>query len=198
MLEAVSRRAFLAMAGGLLLGAAGSRRAQQGQPEPLAGQGERGNLRDPAAAGTPRTPATARDNDEFIKAVEHRLRCTCGCNLDVYTCRTTDFSCRTSPSMHRDVLALQDQGLNAQGIVDAFVARYGEEVLMAPKPEGFNLAGYLVPGAVILIAGAALGVFIRRGRGAEGPRVVPPSSTEIAATPEESERLHRELAESER
>ena len=39
-------------------------------------------------------------------ALEHRLHCQCGCRLDIYTCRTTDFTCPVSPSMHRDVVSL--------------------------------------------------------------------------------------------
>ena len=38
--------------------------------------------------------------------LEHHIRCQCGCTLDVFTCRTTDFSCQVSPAMHRDVMAL--------------------------------------------------------------------------------------------
>src|SRR5689334_4172708 len=47
-------------------------------------------------------------------ALEHRIRCQCGCTLDVYTCRTTDFSCQVSPSMHRDVMSLVSGGYSAQ------------------------------------------------------------------------------------
>jgi cytochrome c-type biogenesis protein CcmH len=55
-------------------------------------------------------------------ALEHRIHCQCGgCTLDVYTCRTTDFTCQISPAMHRDVLALVDGGNGAQEINDAFV-----------------------------------------------------------------------------
>ena len=47
--------------------------------------------------------------------------------------------------MHREVLALREHGLkSAQEVLDAFVAEYGEKALMAPKPEGFNLWGYLL------------------------------------------------------
>jgi len=35
---------------------------------------------------------------------------------------------------------------------------------MAPKPEGFNLAGYLVPGITILAVGAAITAVILRRR----------------------------------
>jgi hypothetical protein len=70
---------------------------------------------------------------------------------------------------------------------------------MAPKPEGFNLWGYLLPGSAILVAGGALVAFISRRKVAvaeaavayPGPR---PASTGTA-TPEEVERLRRALAE---
>ena len=195
-MSAVSRRSFLA---GLSVGLGGlaiPRAQAQQQPQ---GQGDVGALRDPAAAGPPKAPATERDNEPFIQSVEHRIRCTCGCNLDVYTCRTTDFTCSTSPRMHREVLALQDQGKNADQIVAAFVAQYGEQVLMAPKPEGFNLAGYLVPGTLLLMGGALLTVLLRRRmRVAAAERVPTPASSMSDATPEELARLNRELADLER
>ena len=82
-------------------------------------------------------------------ALEHRIRCQCGCTLDVYTCRTTDFSCQVSPSMHRDVMGLVSGGYSAQEIIEAFVGVYGERVLMAPSTSGFNLLGWVAPFAAL-------------------------------------------------
>jgi len=87
--------------------------------------------------------------------LEHQLHCQCGCNLDVYTCRTTDFSCSVSPAMHADVMGLVGGGHTAQEILAAFKAVYGEKVLMAPNKSGFNLVGYTVP-FVALAAGAVI------------------------------------------
>jgi len=177
-------------------------RSAGGQQQPLAGQGEAGELRDPAAAGRPRDRATERDNDEFIKQVEHRLQCTCGCTLDIYTCRTTDFTCTFSPALHKEVLALHDEGKNGDEIVAAFVAKYGEKVLMAPKPEGFNIAGYIVPGIAILLVGSVMAaVMVRRSRlMAATASPAPPGgpaggATVPGASAGEMERLRRELRE---
>ena len=60
-----------------------------------------------AAKGAPLMDQAKRDE------LEHHLHCQCGCNLDVYTCRTTDFSCEVSPAMHRDVMALVAGGYSA-------------------------------------------------------------------------------------
>lgn len=120
-----------------------------------------GQLWDPSRAGRPITPRGERDNTEEIKAIERRLRCTCGCNLDVYTCRTTDFTCGVSPEMHRQVLGMWDSGQTAEEIIAAFVAEHGEAVLMAPPKEGFNLVGYAMPFAAMTAGLAVLLLFLR-------------------------------------
>ena len=201
----LSRRRLLLAAAGTLCSALGFSSVLRAQgEEPLAGQGTTGSLRDPTVLGRPRVPTHPLDNSEAIKQIEQRLHCTCGCNLDVYTCRTTDFSCTYSPELHREVLALYDNGKSAQQILDAFVAKYGEKVLMAPEPGGFNLLGYLLPGIAITLGAATLALVIgRRERrrslavvaaapAAMGPGVAPAA---VQATPEELERLRRALEE---
>ncbi len=177
---------------------------QQQQQEPLAGSGEVGTLRDPNAAGRPRAPTEIADYDERIKSIEQRLACSCGCTLDIFTCRTTDFTCTYSPQLHRRVVELDRAGKTAQEILDVFVAEYGEKALMAPKPEGFNLWGYLVPGSVILLAGGGLVALISRRRVAVARSdaeavpttdAVPLRREAPGATPEEMERLQKALAE---
>lgn len=199
----VSRRGFLGRLGAAALV------PLQGQ-DPLAGRGDVGTLRDPAAAGRPRAPTEIADYDERIKAIEHRLGCSCGCTLDIFTCRTTDFTCTYSPRLHQEVVAMDRAGKTAQEILDAFVEEYGEKALMAPKPEGFNLWGYLLPGSAILVAGGALVALISRrrvavaeaaGAGPVGPRLSPLGADAegppgpAPASPEEMERLRRALAE---
>lgn len=125
-------------------------------------------------------------------AVEHRIKCQCGCTLDVYTCRTTDFSCQVSPSMHRDVIALAAGGYSAQEILDAFVGVYGEQVLMAPPADGFNLFGWLAPFAALGVGGVVVAVLLRSWR--REPRhtaALPISAAKehADATPEEIARL---------
>jgi cytochrome c-type biogenesis protein CcmH len=174
----------------------------------LAGRGKVGTLRDPTALGRPRQPTLPGENEAEVQAIETRLACNCGCTLDVFTCRTTDFSCTYSPKLHREVLALKAKGLTAQQVLDAFVAEYGEKALMAPKPSGFNLWGYLLPGAVILAAGAGLfAVIARRKAAVAGAAADIDSSTPATrdgaggaapardASAEEMERLRRALSE---
>jgi cytochrome c-type biogenesis protein CcmH len=183
----LSRRAFLGT--GLAIAAQDS----------LAGRGAVGTLRDPTVVGRPRVPTQPGENEAEIQAIETRLACNCGCTLDVFTCRTTDFSCTYSPALHREVLALKRDGLTAQQVIDAFVAKYGEKALMAPKPKGFmNLTGYLLPSALILAAGAGLVAFVSRRKvmmadkgGGMAERTVPG----VKASEEELEGLRQALNE---
>ena len=99
--------------------------------------------------------ATASMTDAQRDELEHQIHCQCGCNLDVYTCRTTDFACSVSPAMHADVMGLVSGGYGAQEILAAFKVVYGEKVLMAPGKSGFNLVGYSMP-FVALGAGAVI------------------------------------------
>ncbi len=121
-------------------------------------------LREPWMTGRQRDTLTALDSDPIIVALERRLRCTCGCTLDIYTCRTTDFTCTFSPALHKEVVAMYQEGKSPEEIIAFFVAREGEAILMAPPPEGFNLAGYVVPGLVMLSGSLALLAWLSRRR----------------------------------
>jgi len=153
-----------------------------------------GRVYDPGRAGRALPPVTAADNDAAIQRIEKRIRCSCGCGLDVYTCRTTDFSCTYSAAMHKEVLRLAGQGKTAQQITNEFVAQYGEQALMSPPRHGFNLAGYFVPSVVVLIAGIFL--FLRLRRLTRDVQVVSPTADIVPpanASAAELERLRQEL-----
>lgn len=119
--------------------------------------------------------------------LEHHIHCQCGCNLDVYTCRTTDFSCQVSPAMHRDVMQLVEGGYSGPEIIAAFTNVYGDRVLMAPPSSGFDLAAWITP-FVALSAGIALVlVVLKRLR---APVLAPAISPQVAeATPAEQAKL---------
>ena len=191
----VTRRGFV----GALLTVGGAR-ALFAQ-EPAGGESLSADpLRQPWNVGIQRDTVGVLDNDPVVIAIERRLRCTCGCTLDMYTCRTTDFTCTYSPELHREVVAMIEDGKSPEEIIAFYVARDGEAVLMAPPAEGFNLAGYLVPGLVIATAGLGLGAYLSRRRDVEsgagttpGPDAVP--LEDRAPDAEAAERLRRALDE---
>jgi cytochrome c-type biogenesis protein CcmH len=158
----VKRREFLVGAGGLaaVISARVLAAQAQQQPQPNFGPMDEGayrSTRRPAKPGAaPSMTPLERD------ALEKRLKCQCTCTLDVYTCRTTDFTCPVSPSMHADVMGLVAGGYTADEILAAFVETYGEVALTAPKKEGFNWVGYFAPAAALTTGAVVLTMMIRR------------------------------------
>lgn len=135
----------------------------------------------------PKPGASVSMTDAQRDELEHQLHCQCGCNLDIYTCRTTDYACSISPAMHADVMGLVSGGHSAREILAAFKAVYGEKVLMAPVKSGFNLVGYTMPfvalGAGAILVGALLKRWKARApvRVAGAPHPVNATDDELAA-----------------
>jgi cytochrome c-type biogenesis protein CcmH len=117
--------------------------------------------------------ATPSMTDAQRDELEHQIHCQCGCNLDVYTCRTTDFACSVSPAMHGDVMGLVAGGHSAQEILAAFKAVYGEKVLMAPVRSGFNLLGYTVPFIALGTGAIVVAALMRRWKRTAASATIP-------------------------
>ncbi len=88
-------------------------------------------------------------------------------------------------------------GESEQQIRQYFIDQYGDRVLGAPPPQGFNLGAYVLP-VLILLAGAAILFFTLRGwlrarqaTNGQVPSTIPPIA------PEYAERIARELKERE-
>ena len=183
----MSRRTFFAAsaAGVATLAAARVARAQEGQQTNTGAsnapmESDRYKPVELAAKGPPVLDQAKRDE------LEHHIHCQCGCNLDVYTCRTTDFSCQVSPAMHRDVMTLVAGGYSAKEIIAAFKNVYGDRVLMAPPASGFDIAAWITP-FLALSAGIALVLAVLRGLRASSASPAIPSVAD--ATPDEQARL---------
>ncbi len=136
----------------------------------------------------PKVNAVASMSDAQRDDLEHSIKCQCGCPLDVYTCRTTDFSCGVSPAMHEDVMGLVGGGYGAKEILAAFQSVYGERVLMSPVKSGFNLLGYVLPSVAIAGGALFLAALLRRWRSAS-PAVEAAPVTAISASDDEIARL---------
>ena len=162
----LSRRSFLSLAIPALglAAAAFPRRIQAAQ---AAVQTFNGPMADADAVYKPVTLAAKPNAQPSMTPaqrddLEHQIHCQCGCNLDVYTCRTTDFACSVSPAMHADVMGLVGGGHSAQEILDAFKSVYGEKVLMAAVRSGFNLVGYTMPFVALGVGAIGVAALLRR------------------------------------
>jgi cytochrome c-type biogenesis protein CcmH len=200
-----SRRAFLLRAGALTAGTAlVSRRASAQQPAAVAPGGEEMTSDSYKPVSRPPKPGAKPTMDaKQLEAFERELACPCPCTLDIYTCRTTDFSCGISPAVHGDIQRLVDGGYSGAEIMEALTGTYGDFILNAPRKEGFSLVAWFAPFAAVAIGGVGIGVLLRSWRmNAKRTESARPSrtaantgETNIDATPEELAKLQAALRE---
>lgn len=128
----------------------------------------------PAAAACPKTS---------LGDLEDEVMCpVCGTSLGLAT---------EAPQAQRERAFIQrliDDCKSKDEVKTALAAEFGEEVLALPDDDGFEIAAYLIPLAVLLGAGGAIALGVRRWRG--GPAV--PAAD--AASPADSKRLDDDLA----
>lgn len=147
----------------------------------------------PWAVGRAQGEVTDLDNDPVVIAIERRLKCTCGCTLDIYICRTTDFTCTFSPALHQEVTAMYRDGKAPEEIVAFFVEREGPAILMAPPARGFDLVGYLAPGIAVVAGALALLAWLSRRRDAVAAAPAGDGSPTGPIDDADRERLRRAL-----
>jgi cytochrome c-type biogenesis protein CcmH len=151
-------------------------------------------VRKPAKAN-PVVQMTPKQINEF----ERGLACPCPCTLDVFTCRTTDFSCGNSPAVHRDVQQLVAGGYSGKEIMAAMIGVYGDEILMAPPKSGINLVGWYAPFAALGTGAIVIAAMLRKWRGnAERAAVVAVNKgaltlPDVGATDDELARIRAAL-----
>ena len=80
------------------------------------------------------------------------------------------------------------EGMTKDEIKAALVEEYGPDVLAEPAGEGFDLAAWLVPGALVALAALGIAVMARRWRRTESA----PAGPEL--DPADARRLDAELS----
>ncbi len=135
-----------------------------------------------AAAQAAPTPRTS------LHAVESEVMCvSCGVPLAIAESPQAD-------AERREITRLIEQGKTKQEILDSLVVTYGDRVLASPKDEGFGLAAYLVPIAIVLAMLAGLAVYLPRWRRNRDAADSTPAADGPALTDADSQRLAEDLA----
>ena len=106
--------------------------------------------------------------------------------------------CGTSLGLATEAPQAQRERAFIQGLIDdckskeevkaALVDEFGDEVLALPDDDGFEIAAYLIPLAILLGAGATIAVGVRRWRRR------PASTAGPGASAGESKRLDEDIA----
>ena len=139
-----------------------------------------------AASTLPSAVALAAAPQTTLPALEQQVMCV--------VCRTP-LAVANGPQAEaerRQIRELIAQGKSEQQIKDALVAQYGERVLALPQDDGFNLAVYLVPVAVVALGLAVLALALPRWRREARARASAPAAAGPAGSdPPSAEDLRR-------
>lgn len=90
-------------------------------------------------------------------AVASELRCVVCQGLSIQ-----DSPSELAQQMRRVVREQLAAGKSETEVIDYFVSKYGEWILLSPRPEGFNLVAYLLPVAFLVGGAAAVVLAVRR------------------------------------
>ena len=127
---------------------------------------------------------------EDVLRVTDNIVCTCGCPPTVVSA----CSCGRAGEMNREVRGKLEGGESDEEIYDFYVAQFGAQVLAAPRAEGFNLLGWILPFVVLGLGAGVVVATYRRLRGG-GVQVSSGSHVERTVDPRVQERIQRELAD---
>jgi cytochrome c-type biogenesis protein CcmH len=100
--------------------------------------------------------------------------------------------------MRTEIRTMLDQGKTKDDILNFYVGKYGDNVLSAPKAEGFNLSAYITPFAAILASAVVIALIVRRWvlqTQAAPPPLIPVPTAAPASADELRARMLKELAE---
>jgi cytochrome c-type biogenesis protein CcmH len=140
-----------------------------------------------AATALTTTHALAATPRASVTDIEDEVMCVaCGVPLDI----------AESPQADRErafIRRLVARGLTKDQVKSELVATYTDRVLAMPKSEGFGLAAFLVPIALVLAALVALAIFLPRWRNrGDGPGGLAPAGPALSAA--DNDRLNEDLA----
>ena len=146
---------------------------------------------DEAIMGPPAdAPPGAADADALTEELSSKLRCPVCQGLSV-----NDSKAEAAVAMKGRIAELVAEGYSEDQIVDFFIDRYGEWVLLEPKTDGVNLLVWLGPLGFLLLGGGWV-AWSLRGR-EEDPLTLPPEggSGEPVEKDEYVQRILDELGE---
>lgn len=136
------------------------------------------------------TPARAQgpNIDDEVNRIAKGLYCPVCPNTPLDVCGT-----QACIDWRADIKVMVQQGKTEQQIRDAFVARFGPQVLGAPPAEGFNWLAYILPAIGILLGAAIAWLTVRAWLVNRAPGAPPTETPEISK--EYADRIEKDLKE---
>jgi cytochrome c-type biogenesis protein CcmH len=94
--------------------------------------------------------------------------------------------------IRNEVSAMVAAGKSRDEILDHFVSEYGERILAAPKPSGFNVIAYILPWAALILGAWLLFLLLKKLR---SPNLAPASAPAPLPDPRYTSLVEKEIKE---
>jgi len=120
------------------------------------------------------------DLEGRYRAVAEQLVCQCGCHEQLTVCAMQN--CHSATPMRAEIRAQLGAGKEVDAIVADFVQRFGKQVLAAPTMQGFDLAAWVAPFAMLVLGTIVVGWIVVRMARREHP-AAESAPVEAAADP---------------
>jgi len=134
------------------------------------------------------SPVAAYDEAEYLEAAETVL-CDCGCHpQSVAAC-----ACGRAAELREEMRAMVAGGMTGDEVIASYVAKHGEQILIAPDAEGFNLLAWLGPLAMLLVGVVGIVLLVRRWSPKAGSGADDVPRAELAPDDPYVSKLRREL-----
>ncbi len=89
-------------------------------------------------------PAMAQNRDQQARAIADQLRCPVCRGIPI-----AESPSELAQNMMKQVREQLDEGKSEEEILNYFVERYGEWILLKPKPKGINLTLWVFPALLL-------------------------------------------------
>jgi cytochrome c-type biogenesis protein CcmH/NrfF len=118
------------------------------------------------------------DQEGYEKATT-TLLCDCGCHpQSVHAC-----ACGRAAEMRDEMRAMIASGMSGDEVIAHYVKQGGEQVLIVPEAQGFNLVAWLGPLVALLGATGVLFLVLRRWSGRRAASIEPLEAAPAAGDP---------------
>ncbi|MER3406304.1 MAG: cytochrome C biogenesis protein CcmH [Chloroflexota bacterium] len=143
------------------------------------------------ALAAPVTPVVhGEDLDERVRQIASQLQCPVCQSVSV-----ADSPSELARQMRGVIRQKLEQGETPEQIIQYFIDRYGEGVLLNPPKRGFALGAWLAPLAILLAGGWVVASFVRARTRRAGPQEALDEETASADLERYREVIRRELGE---
>jgi cytochrome c-type biogenesis protein CcmH len=132
-------------------------------------------------------PAWGQTLEEKAREIEGKLMAPC-----CWSSPVSQHYSQAAEDIRRSVRGMLASGKSEQEILDHYVSIYGERILASPRPRGFNLLAWVLPGIFFLAGAGFLGFLLRRWT-RQKPPLASAGSPELQLDERSRIRLEEEL-----